>query len=108
MVYTKSEIARRIKPIVEKYDIPEVYLFGSFAREKPGEASDIDIAIKRSGSKIQSAFDLGGLLVDLQEALGSDVDLVAPEALDADSTRRGKRSFSRKLDSEKVLVYART
>ena len=107
MGYTNTEIAERIKPIAEKYEIPEVYLFGSYARERTSDHSDIDVLIKRNGSKIYSAFDLGGLLNELKEALGQDVDLVTIEALDVNSTRSGKRHFSQNLNNEKVLIYAR-
>ena len=105
MQYTKSEIANRIKPIAERYAIPEVYLFGSHARGDASETSDIDILIKRSGSAIHSAFDMGGLFNDLRNALGQEVDLVTVESLDSNSIRRGRRGFAEALNSERILIY---
>ncbi len=107
VAYSQQEIANRIKPIAERYEISEVYLFGSHARREVSETSDIDILIKRSGSKIHSAFDLGGVLLELQEALGQPVDLVTLESLNIDSSRRGQRYFSQNLNAEKVLIYAK-
>jgi len=105
MQYTKSDIASKIKPIAERYAIPEVYLFGSYARGDAIGTSDIDILIKRSGSTIHSAFDLGGLFNDLRDALGQEIDLVTLESLDASSKRRGRRAFAETLNSERVLIY---
>jgi len=105
MQYTKSDIASKIKPIAERYAIPEVYLFGSYARGEANGSSDIDILIKRSGSAIRSAFDLGGLFNDLRDALGQEIDLVTLESLDANSKRRGRRGFAEALNSERVLIY---
>ena len=36
MIYTLEEIQRRVLPVIEKYRIPAMSLFGSYAR---GEAS---------------------------------------------------------------------
>jgi len=105
MQLTKSEIASRIKPIAERYGIPEVYLFGSFARGDTSEISDIDILIKRSGSEIHSAFDLGSLFNDLKSALGQEIDLVTVESLDFNTNRRGRRGFAEALNNERVLIY---
>ena len=105
MQFTKSEIAKRIKPIAEQYAIPEVYLFGSYARGDAVETSDIDILIKRTGSAIHSAFDMGGLFNDLRDALGQDVDLVTIESLNLSTNRRGRRGFAEALNSERVLIY---
>lgn len=105
--YSLKDIAQRVQPVAERYSISEIYLFGSHARGVASETSDIDVLIKRSGSTISSAFDLGGVLLDLQEALGKKVDLVTLESLDTNSTRRGKRHFSQALNDEKVLIYAK-
>ena len=37
MIYTLDEIKKRILPVIEKYGIPAMYLFGSYAR---GEATE--------------------------------------------------------------------
>ena len=105
MQFTRTEIAERIKPIAEQYAIPEVYLFGSYARGEENETSDIDILIKRSGSTIRSAFDIGGLFNDLCNAFEQEVDLVTIESLDPSSNRRGRRGFAETLNSERVLIY---
>jgi predicted nucleotidyltransferase len=107
MRYSPTEIARMIRPIAESYGIPEVYLFGSYARGDATSGSDVDILIRRSGSSVRSAFDIGELFNDLKDTFGQNVDLVTLESLDANSPRRSMRRFAQRLDSEKVLIYER-
>lgn len=42
MVMTMNEIKERVKPIAERYEIPVIYVFGSYARDEAKESSDID------------------------------------------------------------------
>lgn len=56
--------------------ILHLYLFGSVAREEAAAGSDVDVAFDATpGAKLE-AFDLGGIYMDLTEALGVEVDLV--------------------------------
>ena len=105
MRHSRTEIVNKIRPVAERYAIPEVYLFGSYARGDATDGSDIDILIKRSGSTIRSAFDLGALFNDLRSALDHEVDLVTLESLSTSDTRRSRRHFAENLDNEKVLIY---
>jgi uncharacterized protein len=54
-----------------------VRVFGSLARGDAGPGSDIDFLVELEAGR--SLFDLGGLLMDLRDLLGCDVD-VATEA----------------------------
>ena len=51
-----------------------VGVFGSVARGEASDGSDIDVAYEVVGKA--SLFDVGGILMDLQEALGHQVDMV--------------------------------
>ena len=42
-VYTLEEIAERIAPVARKYNIPKVYVFGSYARGEADPDSDVDL-----------------------------------------------------------------
>ena len=73
-VLTIKQIKTLIKPIVDKYHITDVYLFGSYAR---GEArSDSDVDIYCSSGDIKSLFTLSHFKGELEEALGKEVDVV--------------------------------
>ncbi len=61
-------------PILKKAGITKSAIFGSYVRGENTEKSDIDILIETP--KEMSLFDLGGLQMDLQEALGKKIDLI--------------------------------
>ncbi|MHB9037713.1 MAG: nucleotidyltransferase family protein [Armatimonadota bacterium] len=56
-----------------------VRIFGSVARGEAGPESDVDVLVDLDPGR--NLFDLGGLLVDLQEILGRRVDVVTEGSL---------------------------
>ena len=54
-------------------------IFGSVARGDADEQSDLDLLVDMKAGR--SLFDLGGLLVDLEELLGCSVDVVTEKGL---------------------------
>ena len=56
-----------------------VRVFGSVARGEADAESDIDLLVDMEPGR--SLFDMGGLLMDLQEMLGYNVDSVTPQGL---------------------------
>lgn len=56
-----------------------VRIFGSVARGEADSKSDIDLLVDMEPGR--SIFDLGGLLMDLQELLGHNVDVVTERGL---------------------------
>lgn len=56
-----------------------VRVFGSVARDDAGPTSDVDLLVDLEPGR--SLFDLGGLLMDLAELLGTDVDVVTEASL---------------------------
>lgn len=74
-----QEQREQILRLADRYRTSDVRVFGSVARGDNSEASDVDLLVKaRPGC---SLFDLGGLLEDLQDLLGSRVDLVLEDGL---------------------------
>jgi len=61
-----EEIKSYIIPVVEKYPIEKVILFGSYARGDAKETSDVDLVVE-SGGKMRNRkiFALGGDLLDV-------------------------------------------
>jgi uncharacterized protein len=58
-----------------------VRVFGSVARGEAGPESDLDLLVDMDPGR--SLFDLGGFLVDVEEALGCHVDVVTEKGLRA-------------------------
>jgi predicted nucleotidyltransferase len=56
-----------------------IRVFGSVARGEADERSDVDFLVEMEPGR--SLFDLGGLLMDLQDVLGRDVDVVTERGL---------------------------
>jgi len=62
-----------------RYGAYDVRVFGSVARGEADAASDIDLLVKLEPGR--SLMDLGGLLYDLQNLLGTSVDVVTEKGL---------------------------
>ncbi len=71
----REEILR----ICHKHGARNIRVFGSFARGQAGSESDVDFLVDVGPE--HSAFFPGGLLMDLEELLGRQVDIVEPEGL---------------------------
>jgi predicted nucleotidyltransferase len=105
MVYTLNELKNIIKPIAVKYDLPAVYVFGSYARSEATENSDLDILLDRTGSKIKSLFDMGGLYNELCEIFNKEVDLVTTYALAQNDEDDETPMFRETVMKERVTIY---
>ena len=73
------ERREQIRRLAERYRTGNVRVFGSVARGDNTGTSDVDLLVTPHPGC--SLFDLGGLLVDLQDLLGCQVDLVTEEGL---------------------------
>ena len=73
-IYTIKEIKNIIKPILNKYGINDIYLFGSYARGEAKDSSDIDIYCDKGN--IRTFIDQGLLEDELEEALNKKVDII--------------------------------
>lgn len=73
-VLTIKEIKDKIKPILNKYGIKEICLFGSYARGEANYNSDVDIFCEKG--KIKTLIEQGRMEEELEKALKKDVDIV--------------------------------
>lgn len=71
-VYTLYEIKKIIKPILKKYEVENAFVFGSYARGKAKEKSDLDLLLSRiNGNKKIFAFES-----EIKDKLGKEIDFV--------------------------------
>ena len=68
-----------ILKLSQKHGIKNIRLFGSMARDEITVESDVDFLVDLE--KGRDLFDLGELLMDLQELLNRKVDLVTETSL---------------------------
>jgi len=90
-----GEICRVVAPIAQKYGAGSIYLFGSRARGDNSEDSDYDFYVILGQIR---GLKLCGLLRELEEALGSNVDIVTEGA-------QLENDFSQKIFREMRAVY---
>ena len=72
---------QEILAIAHRYGARNVRVFGSVARGEARPDSDIDFLVEMEPGR--SLFDLGGMLYELQELLGVQVDVVTRNGLRA-------------------------
>ena len=94
---TQDEIRKAIRSVASKYSIENVYLFGSYARGDATEDSDCDLRVV--GGDIRGLFQLSGLHIDFEEALGKPVDVVMTDSM--------TESFYALIKDEEILIYAK-
>jgi hypothetical protein len=75
----RAERGQEILAIAHKHGVRSVRVFGSFARGEAREDSDLDLLIQAGPGR--TPFFPGGLLADLEEALGRKVDVVEENGL---------------------------
>jgi uncharacterized protein len=74
-----NEQREKILQIAARYGARNVRLFGSTARGDSRPDSDVDLLVDLEPDR--SLFDLGGLLSELSELLGREVDVVTEKGL---------------------------
>ena len=96
MVYTIEEIKSIVIPIAKNYKIASISLFGSYAKGKATDKSDMDFIIEKGdliGIKYFS------LLNELEKALNCKIDLI--------TTGFSNKEFLNKIKKDEVLIYER-
>jgi predicted nucleotidyltransferase len=106
-IYTLDEIKERVRPVAEKYNLPAVWVFGSYARGEATGKSDVDILFDSENSTIEGKglFAMGGLQVDLEDALNKEVDMVRLSVLEKAETRKDSPYFVAETEKDKVRIY---
>lgn len=95
-IYTLEEIKAIITPIAQRYNMKEVYLFGSYARGEATEKSDIDLVMNFSDTI--TLFTYAEIIEELENLFGKKVDIVSHNSA-------SPRLLYQIIDEE-VLMYA--
>ena len=93
-LHTIAEIQQIVAALAKQYGAQRVYLFGSYARGDMTDASDIDLRIDKGAIR---GLAFAGLLGDLEDALGTNVDLISTAGMDD--------SFLKEVQRDEVLLY---
>ena len=96
MIYTIEEIKNIVLPIVKKYGINKISLFGSYAKGNATVDSDLDFIIDKGDLVGIQYFSL---LNDLKNTFNCDVDLI--------TTEFSNKEFLNAIHKDEVLLYER-
>ncbi|WP_195958025.1 nucleotidyltransferase family protein [Enterococcus gallinarum] len=108
MVLTVEEIKTRVRPVAEKYEIPVVYIFGSYARNEATNESDIDFLVGTSGLSEKYRWSVySDFFEELKEAVEREIDLVEIEAFDEPMQIASNREFFEKMMKERIKIFER-
>ena len=82
-VFTITDIKALVKPIAEKYNVDEIYLFGSYARDEADQNSDLDFLVFGGQNfKLTMIFSLAE---ELRTILNKKVDVFEINEINQDS-----------------------
>lgn len=95
-VFTISKIKEIVKPIAMKYNVEEIYLFGSYARGEATQESDLDFLV--FGGKNFKLTMIFALAEELREAFQKEVDVFEIHEINQDS------AFYSEIMNERLIV----
>lgn len=104
MVYSVDEIKSIVMPIVKRYNIPAIFLFGSYARGEANENSDIDFLVDTTGTGLNSLMSLGALYCDLEDAFGKRIDLITVRSIMQEPQMPSDEDFKNTVMKERVQL----
>lgn len=95
-ILTLKEIKDRIRPVIDKHNVKDVYLFGSYSRGEANNRSDVDIYCDKGD--IVGLIEAAGFERELKEALGKEVDVIFFSSTMDDNLRHN-------LERDKVKIW---
>lgn len=96
MVYTIDEIKTKAIPIVKEYGLNKLSLFGSYAKNKATDDSDLDFIMDKGKLK---GLEYISLINSLEKEFNCHVDLISYGALN--------KEFIDSIKKEEILIYER-
>ena len=94
-----AELKEVLSGPCRRHPVRSLRVFGSVARGEASEGSDLDLLVQfEEMPPAEYATHYFGLLHELQDALGTDVDLLTPGGVT-------RPSLKRNIHEESVLVY---
>lgn len=76
---TLNQIKSTVSKIGKKYGIKNAHLFGSYAKGKATENSDVDLIVDRGD--VHTYKDYFHFYEDLKDALGTEVDITSEDGM---------------------------
>lgn len=100
-VLTLDSIKFLLMPIMKKYEIKSLSVFGSYARSEATSSSDVDLLI--DGGNYKGLFEYETMIDAMKKALGKEVDLVTQSVLDQ-SKSKADFLFKDNVERDRVVL----
>lgn len=100
-VLSLDSIKFLLLPVINRYGIKSISVFGSYARNEAEPSSDVDLLI--DGGNYQGLVEYMNLLEEMRSALGRNVDVVTQATLDQSQTK-ADLIFKNQIEREKVVL----
>jgi uncharacterized protein len=98
---TTEQIKQTVTDYFKDKPVKKVYLFGSYARGKADENSDVDLLLDIAEDAPVTYFTLGGYLADMMDRFQRKVDIVTVDSL------RKDRYFTKFVEEQKKILYVK-
>lgn len=100
-VLSLESIRCLLLPVVRKYEIRSLCIFGSYARNEAKPASDVDILI--DGGNYHGLIEYMNMIDAMKTALGKEVDVITQTALEENNTE-ADIIFRKNIEMDKVVL----
>lgn len=102
-MHTKSldSIKFLLLPVVHRYGIKSVSVFGSYARKEAKPTSDVDLLI--DGGNYKGLVEYMNMIDEMRSVLGRNVDVVTQASLDRSRTK-ADLLFKNNVEKERVVL----
>ena len=101
-VYTKSELIAVLRDFSREFQIPAVYLFGSYARDEATPESDVDIVI--DSRNIHGLLKFERARQYLSSRLGKLIDMISMQAIEDEKDFPYRKSFMLSYLKDRVKI----
>lgn len=96
---SRMEMFSKVQAYLKSIPVLQAWVFGSFARREETPKSDLNLLVKYDRTQKVSLFDISGYMLDLEAAIGREVDLVEYCSLKPFAVQSAER--------DKYLIYER-
>lgn len=100
-VLSLEDIKDLLMPIIKKYEIKSLSVFGSYARNEARPESDVDILI--DGGNYHGLIEYMTMIDEMKAALGREVDVVTQESLH-NSRSKADQLLKNSIERDRLLL----
>ena len=107
-VYDIQDIKDKVTPLAIKYNLQQIWLFGSYARGTAKPNSDIDLLIDdREIVNVATGLGFFGMCMNFEAVFDKKVDIISGCNLESQLHKRINERFIVQVMKERIKIYGR-